>query len=156
MDFCRNYVSETTKKDGVLGVEVFNTAFRPSINTPMERMPVSLFPEARRENLQIAKSDGINIKYTHLIQGAWMHLADVIAIRYNENQHGVIDFISTDEKFAKKNNADKMKYFLEKFEIDDYIREYSWDEPFISDLVKTEKSDQIRRSGEFLLKKLYK
>lgn len=156
LDFCRKYVAETTKKDGVLSVDVFNTAFRPSINTPMERMPVTLFPEARRENLQIAKSDGINIKYTHLIQGAWMHLADVIAIRYNESQHNIIDFISTDQKFNKKNNADKLKYFLDNFEIDDYIRQYSWDEPFISDLVKTEKGDQIRRSGEFLTKKLYR
>lgn len=156
-DFCKEYTASTSKKDGVLSVEVFNTAFRPSINTPMERMPVRLFPEARRENLQIASGSGIVIKYTHLIQGAWMHLADVIAIRYNvERDVDLIDFISCDKEFNKRNNQQKLDYFNAKFDVTNFIRSYSAEEPFISDLVQTEKRDQIKRSAQFLSKKISK
>lgn len=155
IDFCRGYISSTSKKDGILSVEVFNTAFRPSINTPMERMPARLFPEARRENLQIASGSGIVIKYTHLIQGAWMHLSDVIAIRYNVSKDkDVIDFLATDEAFNKKSNANKLDYFNSKYDIGHFTREYTWDEPFISDLVKTEKTDRIKRAAEVLQKKM--
>jgi radical SAM superfamily enzyme YgiQ (UPF0313 family) len=155
LKFCRDYTSSTSKKDGILSVEVFNTAFRPSINTPMERMPVSLFPEARRQNLQIASGSGIVFKYTHLIQGAWMHLADVIAIRYNyKKDKSIIDFIATDEAFNKKSNGNKLEWFLKTHDITDFTREYSWDEPFISDFVMTEKGGQIRRSGLHLQKKI--
>lgn len=156
LNFMREYVGCTSKKDGVLSVEVFNTAFRPSINTPMERMPVSLFPEARRENLQIASGSGIVVKYTHLIQGAWMHLADVIAIRYNVKEHkGLIDFIATDEKFNKLNNQAKLDWMFDNCDITPFIREYGWDEPFISDLVQNPNKGQIRRSGEMLVNKMH-
>lgn len=155
LEFMREYVSCTSKKDGVLSIEVFNTAFRPSINTPMERMPVSLFPEARRENLQIASGSGIVVKYTHLIQGAWMHLADVIAIRYNVNKHlELIDFLSTDEKFNKQNNQSKLDWAFKNIELTDFLREYSWDEPFISDLVRVPNREQIKRSGLMLERKM--
>lgn len=155
LNFCNDYTQSTSKKDGILSVEVFNTAFRPSINTPMERMPARLFPEARRENLQIASGSGIVIKYTHLIQGAWMHLADVVAIRYNVNAHKeVIDYISTDSRFGKLSNGNKLDEFNKRYDITPFVRQYSWDEPFISDIVQTEKRDQIRRNGLHLLKKI--
>jgi len=154
LEFCRQYCANTSKKDGILSVEVFNTAFRPSINTPMERMPVRLFPEARREVLPIASGSGIVIKYTHLIQGAWMHLADIVAIRYGSNHHEVIDYISTDPQFAKLPNSRKLDAFTSRYDIDPFVRQYSWDEPFISDLVQTEKRDQIRRSAKLLEKKI--
>lgn len=155
LEFCREYTAATSKQDGVLGVEVFNTAFRPSINTPMERMPVSLFPEARRENLLIAQSTGIRIKYTHLIQGAWMHLADVIAIRYNvDRDFDIIDYIATDPKFNALSNKAKFDHFVNRYDITPFIRQYDWDEPYISDLVQTSKSAQIRRSGLHLMKKI--
>lgn len=155
LNFCNQYTSSTSKKDGILSVEVFNTAFRPSINTPMERMPVRLFPEARRENLQIASGSGIIFKYTHLIQGAWMHLADVIAIRYNVTRDKqVIDFISTNIAFNKLSNSNKLDQFNKLFDISPFIREYAFDEPFISDLVTTEKRDQIKRSAAKLLQKI--
>ncbi len=153
LNFMREYVDCTSKKDGILSVEVFNTAFRPSINTPMERMPVSLYPEARRENLQIASGSGIVVKYTHLIQGAWMHLADVIAIRYTDKS--VIEFIATDKEFNKKSNGNKITWFVNNYDITPYVREYSWDEPFISDWVQNPNKDRIKRSGLKLKEKMY-
>jgi len=156
VNFCEEYVSSTSKKDGVLSIEVYNTAFRPSINTPMQRMPVRLYPEARRENLKIAVGCGIVIKYTHLIQGAWMHLQDVIGIRYNDNQHDVIDYIATDKQFEKLNNAAKIDYFVNKFDITDFVRQYDIYEPFISDRVITAKEASIRRHEIKLFQELTK
>ena len=156
LTFCRDYTKNTSKKDGTLYVDVFNTAFRPSINTPMERMPVNLFPEARRENLEISYGSGIKIKYTHLIQGAWMHLADVIAIRYNyKKDKQIIDFIATNNKFLKLSNKEKIKYFIKNYDITPFVRQYSWDEPFISDMVTVEHAERIKRSAINLNKKMF-
>lgn len=86
-----------------------------------------------------------------------MHLADVIAIRYNAQQHkDVISYIATDGAFTKLSNSRKLETFTQRYDITPFVRQYDYDEPFISDLVQTEKRDQIRRSGEFLLKKIAK
>lgn len=154
IDFCKEYTGSTSKKDGVLSVEVYNTAFRPSINTPMQRMPVKLYPEARRENLKIAVCSGIVIKYTHLIQGAWMHLQDVIGIRYNDNQHDVIDYISCNKEFEKLNNAAKIDFFVNKFDINDFVRKYDADEAFITDKIISPKEAVIKRNEINLFSKL--
>lgn len=153
VSFFQEYTQYTSKKDGLLKVDVFNTAFRPSLNTPMERMPVRLFPEARREDNLIAKGDGVIIKYTNMVQGAYMHLADIIAIRYTPQDHKLIDFMATNSQFNKLNHKDKLQYLITHHDITPFIRSYSWDEPFITDKVRIESSDRIKKQGENLHKK---
>jgi hypothetical protein len=111
-------------------------------------MPVSLYPEARQEINKIASSDGFSIRFTPLTKGAWAHLSDVIAIRYTDSS--IIDFIATDKEFNKLNDADKIKYFVSRFDITDYIRGYDLDEPFITDFIKTN-SEAILRTEEIRL-----
>jgi len=106
--FWEDYTSRTKKADGIVKVDVFNTAFRPSLNTPMERCPVRLYPEARRENPDIISRNGFVIKYTHLAKGAKEHLKDVISIRYSNAEHI--------EKIALHNDFN--------FDLTDYLREY--------------------------------
>lgn len=143
--FFNQYAEYTEKKDGLLKVEVFNTAFRPSLNTPMERMAVNLFPEARKDILTIAQGKGIIIKYTSLIQGAFMHLADLIAIRYTSNDLPLIDQIATDKQFNKLSNEKKLETIAKNYDINKFLREYSWEEPFITDLVSVENAAQIKK-----------
>lgn len=118
-EFFNEYVKCSNKPDGLLTVDVFNTAFRPSLNTPMERMPAKLFPEARQEIAGIAKSNGFNIKFTHLTKGAWEHFKDLISIRYTDIEH--VDYVS-------KSKGNCLNEFINKFDITPYIREYNPDE----------------------------
>lgn len=53
----------------------------------MERMPVSLFPEARKMVPEIASGKGFSVCYTHLTKGWKEHLKDVISIRYTNIEH---------------------------------------------------------------------
>jgi hypothetical protein len=112
-EFWREYVSISQKADGVVKVDVFNTAFRPSLNTPMERMPVRLHPEARKEVPEIALGKGFAIGYTHLTKGWKEHLKDVVSIRYTNVEH--IQRIATFDDL--------------QFDWNDYLREYTSDEP---------------------------
>lgn len=118
-DFFRKYAEDNYKGDGCVTIDVFNTAFRPSINTPMERMPARLYPEARQDISTIAKCNGYNFKFTHFTRGAWEHLKDLISIRYTEKGH--IDHISSVQ-------GNGMEGFLSKYDISDYVREYKGDE----------------------------
>ena len=108
IDFFDDYTSHTKKADGIVKIDIFNTAFRPSLNTPMERSPVRLYPEARRENPDIVSQNGFVVKYTHLAKGAKEHLKDVVSIRYCDKAHI--------EKIALHDNFD--------FDLTDYLREY--------------------------------
>ncbi len=121
-EFWKEYVQYSRKADGVVNVEVFNTAFRPSLNTPMERMEAKLYPEARQEIAEIAKGNGYNIKFTHLTRGAYSHLEDLISIRYTDVD--IIDFIATNKEFNKLNNKAKLDYILANYDISPYIRRY--------------------------------
>ena len=112
-DFWENYTRCTKKADGVVKVDVFNTAFRPSLNTPMERFAVKLYPEARRENPDIVSRNGFVVKYTHLAKGAKEHLKDIVSIRYTNTEHI--------ERIALHGDFD--------FDLTDYLREYSDSEP---------------------------
>jgi radical SAM superfamily enzyme YgiQ (UPF0313 family) len=109
IDFWAKYTDYTKKADGIVRVDIFNTAFRPSLNTPMERMPVKLYPEARRENPDIVSKNGFVVKYTHLAKGAKEHLKDVISIRYTNIEH--IEWIALNDDFG--------------FYTTEYLREYS-------------------------------
>jgi len=108
-EFWFDYVNCSKKADGIVKVDVFNTAFRPSINTPMERCPVRLYPEARKENPDIVSKNGFVVKYTHLTKGAKEHLKDVISIRYSNPEH--IATVALEDSFD--------------FDLTDYLREYS-------------------------------
>ncbi len=132
-NFFQNYISSTEKADGLVNIEVLNTAFRPSLNTPMERMPARLFPEARYEDLRIAVGKGIIVKWSVNNSGAWSHLKDLISIRNTSKHLEMLDFAATDAKFNKLNDAAKLTEFVNRFDITDFIREYSSDEPFVSD-----------------------
>jgi len=112
IDFWKEYTGCSKKADGIVKVDVFNTAFRPSLNTPMELMPVRLYPDARKENPDIVSKNGFIIKYTHLAKGAKEHLKDVISIRYEDAEH--IRRISLHNDF--------------EFDLTNYLREYSEDE----------------------------
>jgi hypothetical protein len=120
--FWTNYVQITKKADGIVKVDIFNTAFRPSLNTPMERMPVKLYPEARHENPDIVSKNGFILKYTHLAKGAKEHLKDVISIRYINPEH--IERIALYEDFG--------------FNTTEYLREYSGTEELKFKWIKQE------------------
>jgi len=123
--FWKQYTTSTIKADGRVVVDVYNTAFRPSLNTPMERCEATLFPEARclPNKTYIAEQNGFAIKFTHNTKGAWSHLEDLISIRYTDPS--VIEYIATNQQFSKLNNKEKLEQFNKMFDISPYIRSYT-------------------------------
>jgi radical SAM superfamily enzyme YgiQ (UPF0313 family) len=149
-DFFSGYAENSMKPDGVVMVEVLNTAFRPSINTPMQRMEARLFPPARYEDNRVAAGDGFVFKMSVNNRDAYSHLQDLISIRYTERHYDLIHYIATDRSFAKMNNAEKLMAVSNRTRIEDFIRSYSLDEYLPADLLL---SDGVKKAEEKLLKK---
>ena len=70
--------------------------------------------------------------------------------------YDLIDFIATDKDFNKKNNQQKFDILLKRIDINDFVREYSLSEPFISDIVSCSKSEHIKRAAMALAKQINK
>ena len=133
--FFENYAASSMKPDGVLTVEVLNTAFRPSLNTPMQRLEARLYPPARYEDNRVAVGDGFVFKMSVNNRDAYSHLQDLISIRYQNKHRDIIHYIATDKAFSKLNNAEKLRDITAKFDITDFIRRYSIDEYMPGDLL---------------------
>jgi radical SAM superfamily enzyme YgiQ (UPF0313 family) len=133
--FFENYAENSMKPDGVITVEVLNTAFRPSLNTPMQRLEAKLYPPARYEDNRVASGCGFVFKMSVNNRDAYSHLQDLISIRYQKKHHDIISYISTNKEFKKLNNAEKLRNIIDKFDISDFIRRYDIDEYIPGDLL---------------------
>jgi radical SAM superfamily enzyme YgiQ (UPF0313 family) len=136
--FFEQYASGSMKPDGVLTVEVLNTAFRPSLNTPMQRLEAKLYPPARYEDNRVASGDGFVFKMSVNNRDAYSHLQDLISIRYTEKHYDLIHYISTDKAFSKLNNTEKMRDVTTKYDIYDFVRRYDLNEPMPGDFLVSE------------------
>jgi hypothetical protein len=139
-DFFTRYCKENQKPDGRFLIEIHNTPFRPTINTPLERAPVVLFPAAKPENmgfsknrdlfediehpLIIASGKGISVQWTKYIENPFKHLCDVVAIR--NVRKDIIHDIAVNLKSGS--GKEKLEYLFAKYDLNDYLREYGKEE----------------------------
>jgi radical SAM superfamily enzyme YgiQ (UPF0313 family) len=137
-DFFRKYAENSMKPDGIVTVEVLNTAFRPSLNTPMQRLEARLYPPARYEDTRVAVGDGFVVKMSVNNRDAYSHLQDLISIRYTDKHADLIHYISTDKAFARLNNAEKLQSVTARCDITDFLRRYEIDESMRGDLLDFE------------------
>lgn len=151
--FFREYAENSMKPDGIVTVEVLNTAFRPSLNTPMQRMEAKLYPPARYEDHRVAIGDGFVFKMSVNNRDAYSHLEDLISIRYHAGMDiDLIHYISTDKAFSKMNNAEKMQSILGRWNIEKFIRRYDLGEYLPSDMIDI--GINMKKQEEIILKKL--
>lgn len=136
--FFAGYAESSMKPDGVVTVEVLNTAFRPSINTPMQRMEARLFPPARYEDNRVAAGDGFVFKMSVNNRDAYSHLQDLISIRYADSHRDLLGYIATDSAFARMKNGDKLREVATRVSIEDFTRRYELQEYLPGDLLQTD------------------
>jgi hypothetical protein len=149
--FFAEYAENSMKPDGVVTVEVLNTAFRPSINTPMQRMEARLFPPARYEDNRVAVGNGFVFKMSVNNRDAYSHLQDLISIRYTDRHRDLIHYIATDKEFSRLNNSNKLQAITKIAVIEDFTREYSLGEYIPGDLMS---SDNVIAEEKKMLKNL--
>ena len=140
------------KPDGVVTVEVLNTAFRPSLNTPMQRLEAKLYPPARYQDNRVAIGDGFVFKMSVNNRDAWSHLEDLISIRNTDADYPLIHYISTDKAFQKLNNSEKIQDIAGKYDISKFTRRYELNEPLEFSLVSN--GMNMNKQEEILYKKL--
>ncbi len=150
--FFREYAESSMKPDGLVTVEVLNTAFRPSLNTPMQRMEATLYPPARYEDTRIAVGNGFVVKFSVNNRDAYSHLQDMISIRYTREDMSLIHYIATDKAFKRMNNAEKMQEVLHRADILKFTKRYELDEPLPSDWIDA--GLNIKKQEEILRKKI--
>ncbi|MDR2824994.1 MAG: hypothetical protein LBB41_07345 [Prevotellaceae bacterium] len=137
-DFFKRYAESSMKYNGKLIVEIHNTPFRPTINTPLERESVSLYPQAKpinyaflkhrtnleykKDSLVIAEGTGFIAKWTKFIEMPFKHLKDVIAIRCYGN-FDIIKEISLGN-YDKMSSQDAIDLLDKKFDILSFIKKY--------------------------------
>ena len=147
--FFEEYAQSSMKPDGVVSVEVFNTAFRPSLNTPMQRMEARLYPPARFEDNRVAIGNGFVFKMSVNNRDAYSHLQDLISIRYQADNSDLLHYIASNEQFRKMNNGEKMQAILSRWNIDRFTKRYDPDEYLPSDWVNVglnmKKQEEILR-----------
>ncbi|MCL2597274.1 MAG: hypothetical protein FWD66_06400 [Paludibacter sp.] len=141
-NFFRDYAENNMKTNGKLIVEIHNTPFRPTINTPLERAEVKLYPQAKplnyaflknrsnleykKDSLVIAEGDGFIVRWTKFIEMPFKHLKDVIAIRYGIDAD-IIHEISTGN-YDNMSSADSIDKLTKRYDLTPYLREYNQSE----------------------------
>jgi hypothetical protein len=148
--FFENYAENSMKPDGIVTVEVLNTAFRPSLNTPMHRLEARLYPPARYEDTRVAIGDGFVFKMSVNNRDAYSHLQDLISIRYTTKHADLVHFISTDKAFSKLNNTEKLQAITARWDITDFLRRYDLSENLPFNFIKT--SQFLQNQEKNLLK----
>lgn len=151
--FFAEYAENSMKPDGVVTVEFFNTAFRPSLNTPMQRLEATLYPPARYEDGRVAIGDGFVFKMSVNNRDALSHLEDLISIRYQERDMELLHYIATDKTYQRMNNSAKMQAILGRWNIENFVRRYDLDEYLPSDWVDI--GLNVKKQEEILRKKLF-
>lgn len=133
-----------------------STPFRPSSLTPMQWMPVKLFPNwndlAAKEIIERP-----NLRFTHSFsnESAWSQLETVIIERATEQSDKLINTICFSPKLKKWDAKTKVKILQDNFDLSQYIREYDVNEQLPTWYLESYISnDKIKKMAVMLKQKL--
>lgn len=116
-------------KDRVIFV-LHSTPFRPSLATPMQWEPVSLFPDNSKLRQQvIAERPNFRAVHSFTIETPWSHLMSVIAERATPETDALFHACAFSPKLRNGLAADKVRRVQAHFDITPYIKAYDFDEP---------------------------
>ena len=105
--------------------------FRPSVLTPMQWEPVSIFPATcKKARNFVARRETLTVIYSGGIESPWSHLEAVLAERALPTKEfaGMFHAICFASKLQSGLWAEKVRRLQANFDIKPYVREYDFDE----------------------------
>jgi len=108
---------------------VQSTPFRPSIATPMQWEPVTLYPDwSKRRTEVVIERPNLRVVHSFTLETPWTHLQSVIAERATLDDDDAIKAIIHSPKLKKLNAEGALKLFSRNFDINKYVKELDIEE----------------------------
>jgi radical SAM superfamily enzyme YgiQ (UPF0313 family) len=106
-----------------------STPFRPSIATPMQWEPVTLFPDWSKLRAQeIVEKANFRAVHSFTLETPWSHLCSVVAERATPAADKLFHALAFAPGLQKGKHADRLRAVQKNFDISPYIREYGIEE----------------------------
>jgi hypothetical protein len=106
-----------------------STPFRPSIATPMQWEPVTLFPDWSKLRAQeIVEKANFRAVHSFTLETPWSHLCSVVAERATPAADKLFHALAFAPGLQKGKHADRLRAVQKNFDISPYIREYDIEE----------------------------
>lgn len=105
------------------------TPFRPSLATPMQFAPVSLFPDYSKMRLKPIVEDTPNLRAVYsLNESSFSHLQTIIVERATIDTDALFHAVCFSPALKRLNVSRKLKLLQNHFDLSPYLREYDVDE----------------------------
>jgi hypothetical protein len=128
----RDELYETTKKANPSNrvIVVFqSTPFRPSLLTPLQWAPVTLYPATSDLSAQVIyDSDNLRVMHSFSNESPFSQLETVIASRATPKTDKLFHTLCFHPKLKKGTSREKASILQHNFDLSPYLREYSADE----------------------------
>ena len=135
------------------------TPFRPSLATPMQWEPVTLFPSARDNGQQmVVNYPTLRAVYTGCIEAPWSHLLVSILDRAvpTDEFERMLHLIVFASKLNSGTWADKLNRLKAVFDLSPYLREYDFDEEHPAWFLRSFTSpEDLKRAGRMVRARLH-
>mgnify|MGYP001559470412 CR=1 FL=1 len=121
-------LSKARPKNRVIFV-LHSTPFRPSLGTPMQWEPVSLFPDmSKLRSKVIVEHRTLRAVHSFTLETPYSHLLSVVAERATPQSDDLFHAAAFAPGLHKGRDEDKLRRIKANFPITDYLREWSVDE----------------------------
>jgi hypothetical protein len=123
-----NTVKQANPKNRII-IVFQSTPFRPSLLTPLQWAPVTLFPATSDLSAQVIHdSNNLRVMHSFSNEGAYSQLETVIVSRATTETDKLFHAICFHPKLKKGTSKDKVGLLQRGFDLTPYLREYEADE----------------------------
>jgi len=106
-----------------------STPFRPSLLTPLQWAPVTLYPATSDLSAQVIyNSDNLRVMHSFSNESPWSQFQTIVVNRATSETDRLFHTICFSKKIKNLNSAKKIRMIKANFDIDPYLRRYDPDE----------------------------
>ncbi|KKW12678.1 MAG: hypothetical protein UY48_C0010G0030 [Candidatus Gottesmanbacteria bacterium GW2011_GWB1_49_7] len=119
---------QPTPKNRII-VVLHSTPFRPSLLTPMQWAPVTLYPATSDSSAQVIHdSDKLRVIHSFSNEGPWAQLETMIVNRATTETDKLFHALCFHVKLKKGTSREKVELLKRSFDLTPYLRDYSAEE----------------------------
>lgn len=120
---------ESISPEGRVIAILHTTALRPSLATPMQYAPISLYPSYSKERFKsIVDKPNFSAKHSMSNESPFSQLSSVVAERATLETDKLFKTLCFSKKLKSKNSDQKIKALQANFDLEPYLRRYDPDE----------------------------